>query len=53
MSQAVALMAEIVGEEYARAMAVENPLAVVEGRSIPSVPNPELPKKKRRWGLFG
>jgi protein-tyrosine phosphatase len=53
MSEAVALTAEVVGEEYARAMAVENPLAVVEGRSIPSLPHPELPKKKRRWGLFG
>ncbi|HSF24016.1 MAG TPA: CpsB/CapC family capsule biosynthesis tyrosine phosphatase [Blastocatellia bacterium] len=53
MSEAVALTAEVVGEEYARAMSAENPLAVVEGRSIPSVPNPELPKKKKRWGLFG
>ena len=53
MSEGVALTAEVVGEEYARAMAVENPLAVVEGRSIPSLPTPELPKKKKRWGLFG
>jgi protein-tyrosine phosphatase len=53
MSEAVALTAEIVGDEYARAIADANPLAVVEGRPIPSVPNPELPKKKKRWGLFG
>jgi protein-tyrosine phosphatase len=53
MSEAVALTAEIVGEQYARSIADENPLAVVEGRSIPSVPNPEIPKKKKRWLLFG
>ena len=53
MSDAVALTAEIVGAEYARAIAEANPLAVVEGRPIPSVPNPELPKKKKRWVLFG
>jgi protein-tyrosine phosphatase len=53
MSEAVALTAEIVGDEYARAIADANPLAVVEGRPIPSVPNPELPKKKKRWALFG
>jgi len=53
MSEAVALTAEIVGDEYARAIADANPLAVVEGRPIPSIPNPELPKKKKRWALFG
>jgi len=53
MSEAVALTAEVVGDEYARAIADANPLAVVEGRPIPSVPNPELPKKKKRWALFG
>jgi protein-tyrosine phosphatase len=52
MSEAVALTAEVVGEDYARSIAGENPLAVVEGRSIPSVPNPELPKKKKRWGFL-
>lgn len=53
MSEALALTADIVGEEYARAIAGENPLAVVEGRPIPSIPFPETPKKKKRWNLFG
>ncbi|HWO00219.1 MAG TPA: CpsB/CapC family capsule biosynthesis tyrosine phosphatase [Blastocatellia bacterium] len=53
LSEAVALTAEVVGEGYARAIASENPLAVVEGRSIPSVPDRASPKKKKRWLLFG
>ena len=52
MSRAVALTAEIVGEEYARAMAEDNPAAVVEGRSIPSLPAAVMPGKKRKWRLF-
>jgi len=52
MSAAVAVTAQFVGEEYARAMAYDNPNAVVEGRPIPSYPSPVLPKK-RKWFLFG
>lgn len=52
MSAAVAATAEIVGEEYAQAIADENPAAVVEGKSIPTRPTATLPQKKRRW-LFG
>lgn len=52
MSNAVALTAKIVGEEYARAMAGDNPAAVVEGRPIPTCPTATLPKK-RKWFLSG
>lgn len=51
MSAAVALTAQFVGEEYARAMAYDNPSAVVEGRPIPTCPSAVLPKK-RKWFLF-
>jgi len=53
MSEAVGASAEIVGEEYARAIAGDNPAAVVEGRSIPTRPSATLPQKKRKWLLFG
>jgi protein-tyrosine phosphatase len=53
MSTAVASTAEIVGEEYARAIADDNPAAVVEGKSIPTRPAASLPQKKRRWLFFG
>jgi len=53
MSKAVAVAAEIVGEEYARAIATENPAAVLEGMQIPSKPIATAPQKKRRWFLFG
>lgn len=52
LSAAVALTAKIVGEEYARAMADDNPAAVVEGRPIPTCPTATLPRKKK-WFLFG
>jgi protein-tyrosine phosphatase len=52
MSAAVAVTAQFVGEEYARAMAYDNPNAVVEGRPIPTYLSPVLPKK-RKWFLFG
>lgn len=52
MSAAVALTAEIVGEEYAHAMAEDNPEAVVEGRPIPTFPAAVVPRKKRKWRLF-
>ena len=53
MSNAVNATAEIVGEEYARAMANDNPAAVVEGRPIPTRLSATVPQKKRRWLLFG
>lgn len=52
MSAAVALTAEIVGEEYAHVMAEDNPAAVVEGRPIPTNPTAVRPKKKRKWLFF-
>jgi tyrosine-protein phosphatase YwqE len=52
MSTAVARAAEIVGEEYARAISVDNPGAVIEGETIPFRPVPSIPKR-RRWSLFG
>lgn len=52
MSAAVALIAEIVGEEYAHAMAQDNPAAVVEGRPIPTLPAAVVPGKKRKWRFF-
>lgn len=53
MSAAVASAAEIVGEEYAQAIAEANPSAVVEGNPIPARPTATTPQKKKRWLLFG
>jgi protein-tyrosine phosphatase len=53
MSKAVAAAAEIVGEEYARAISKDNPRAVVDGKPIPSRLVPSCPPKGRRWSLFG
>jgi protein-tyrosine phosphatase len=53
MSAAVASTAEIVGEEYAHAIADANPAAVVEAKPIPARPTATLPQKKRRWLFFG
>ena len=52
MSAAVALSAKIVGEEYALAIANDNPEAAVEGRPIPTCPTATMVKKKK-WFLFG
>jgi protein-tyrosine phosphatase len=52
MSQAVQATAEIVGEEYARAIAKDNPGAVVEGKPIPMRPQASIPKKKKKWLFF-
>jgi protein-tyrosine phosphatase len=52
MSEAVAVVAELVGDDYARAMASDNPRAVVEGKSIPTRPAPVAPKKRKRWLIF-
>ena len=53
MSAAVARAADIVGEKYARAMAQDNPAAVVEGKPIPTRPAATLPRKTKKWLLFG
>jgi protein-tyrosine phosphatase len=53
MSAAVAATAEIVGNDYAHAMADGNPGAVVEGKPIPMNPIATIPQKKRRWLFFG
>lgn len=52
MSEAVALVAELVGDDYAEAMAADNPRAVVEGKPIPARPAPVLPKKRKKWLFF-
>ena len=53
MSAAVKVVAELIGAEYAEAYAKDNPLAVIEGRAIPTRPAPLLPKRKKWWQLFG
>ncbi len=52
MSKAVAAITQLVGANFARAMAVDNPQAVIEGRPIPARPAPEMPKKPKRWIFF-
>jgi protein-tyrosine phosphatase len=53
MSEAVRATAEVVGEDYAMAIAKDNPGAVIEGRAIPTRPAPVLPQKKKWWKFFG
>jgi len=53
LSAGVTSTTELLGEEYARAIAEDNPAAVVEGKPIPTRLTPSLPKKKKRWLLFG
>lgn len=53
LSEAVKATADVVGNEYAQAIASTNPSAVVEGRAIPSLPTATFPKKQKRWFLFG
>ncbi|MCI0486906.1 MAG: hypothetical protein L0229_09925 [Blastocatellia bacterium] len=52
MSAAVAVIGELVGDEYAIAMAEDNPAAVVKGKPIPTQPSPVLPRKRSRWFFF-
>jgi protein-tyrosine phosphatase len=52
LSAAVAEVATLAGEEYAAAMAKDNPAAVVEGRPIPVRPAPVFPRKRKKWLLF-
>jgi protein-tyrosine phosphatase len=53
MSAGVARTAEVVGDQYAHAISSSNPSAVIEGTAVPFKPAPALPKKKRKWLLFG
>jgi protein-tyrosine phosphatase len=52
LSHAVAAIADLVGQDYARAMADDNPAAVVRGEMIPFRPVPEFPRKTKRWIFF-
>jgi len=56
LSAAVATAAEIVGEEYARAMVEDNPAALIKDRGIPFQPEPDLDallgRKKKKWYAF-
>jgi hypothetical protein len=49
---AVEIISDIVGEEYARAMAGDNPQAVANDQWIPLCPVPQIPKKKKKWFFF-
>jgi len=49
---AVEIISDIVGEEYARAMAGDNPQAVASDQWIPLCPVPQIPKKKKKWFFF-
>jgi len=53
LSVAVAATADIIGEEYARAIAQDNPAAVVGGKPIPTRPMATIPQKKKKWFFFG
>jgi protein-tyrosine phosphatase len=52
MSAAVAVIAEMVGEDYANAMSKSNPQAVINGTAIPVCPAATLPEKRKRWFFF-
>lgn len=52
LSAAVAATAEIVGDNFANAMANENPAAIVKGERIPFKPSAVYPKKRKKWLFF-
>jgi protein-tyrosine phosphatase len=55
LSAAVAVAAEWVGEEYARAMVEENPAALINDCAIPYQPDPDLDSllgRKKSWFAF-
>jgi protein-tyrosine phosphatase len=52
MSKAIEVAAEVVGGEYSRAMAYDNPGAVVEGLALPVLPAAQMPRKRKRWLFF-
>jgi protein-tyrosine phosphatase len=50
LSEAFRAARNQVGEEYARALVVDNPRAIVEGRSLPYMPEPRpLEERGSRW----
>ena len=52
MSEAVAAVAQLVGDEFASAMAKENPAAVIKGETIPFQPAAFSPKRRKKWLFF-
>ena len=55
LSAAVAAAAELVGEDYARAMVEDNPAALVRDKALPVQPDPDLDSllgKKKSWFAF-
>ncbi|HZN10194.1 MAG TPA: CpsB/CapC family capsule biosynthesis tyrosine phosphatase [Blastocatellia bacterium] len=55
LSAAVAVAAELVGEDYARAMVEDNPAALVRDKALPVQPDPDLDSllgKKKSWFAF-
>jgi protein-tyrosine phosphatase len=52
MSAAVASVAELVGSDFASAMADGNPDAVVRGERIPVRPDAFMPRKRKKWLFF-
>jgi protein-tyrosine phosphatase len=55
LSTAVAVAAEMVGAEYARAMVEENPAALIEDQAIPFQLEPDLDAllgRKKKWFAF-
>jgi protein-tyrosine phosphatase len=52
MSAAVASVGELVGSDFAKAMADDNPGAVVRGDRIPVKPDAFSPKKRKKWLFF-
>jgi protein-tyrosine phosphatase len=52
MSAAVAVVKELVGDEFANAMAKDNPAAVVKGETIPFRPTAFSPRRRKKWVFF-
>lgn len=53
LSKALAAARDIVGDEHARALVIDNPKAIVDGQPLPYVPETTSPARKRsRWFFF-
>jgi protein-tyrosine phosphatase len=55
LSRAVAVAAEIAGEDYARALVIDNPAALIQDQAIPVQCEPDLDAllgKKKKWFVF-